>query len=125
MRQTIVIALLALAGCGGGSEPATSPEQDAQSAATPAASGNLAVTLDWVPPTRNEDSSALLDLRGYTIYGWLNGEKIASATWHLNNPGLSAYVVDFPSGGDWLIGMTAVNSKGKESGLSNTVALTL
>jgi hypothetical protein len=77
-----------------------------------------AVTLDWMPPTQNEDGSALVDLAGYKIYwGSSPGNYPNSVT--INNPGLSSYVVDNLVPGTYEFVATSFNAAGVESSYSN------
>jgi hypothetical protein len=82
----------------------------------------LLVTLDWVPPTMTVGGSPLLDLAGYHVYfGRLSG--IFTNFRALDNPGLVTYMLDLPSSGPWHIALTAIDSAGNESALSNEVVV--
>jgi hypothetical protein len=75
-------------------------------------------SLVWVPPTENEDGTPLLDLAGYKLYwGTEEGSYPNSVT--LMNPGITRYVVEDLTPAEWHFVMTAVNSRGIESELSN------
>jgi len=76
------------------------------------------VTLNWTPPTQNDDGSALTDLAGYRFYwGTTPGSYPNSVT--INNPGLSTYVVDNLAPGSYEFVATSINSSGVESVYSN------
>ncbi len=76
------------------------------------------VTLNWTPPTENDDGSALADLAGYKIYwGTTPGSYPNSVT--VENPGLSSYVVDNLPPGTYEFVATSFNSAGVESVYSN------
>ncbi len=76
------------------------------------------VTLNWTPPTQNEDGSALTDLAGYRFYwGTTPGSYPNSVT--INNPGLSSYVVENLAPGSYDFVATSINSSDVESVYSN------
>lgn len=75
-------------------------------------------TLSWLPPTLNTDGTPLMDLSGYRIYwGTDSGNYTNSVT--IDNPGLTAYVVDNLTAGSYYFVSTALNSAGVESNFSN------
>ena len=77
------------------------------------------VTLNWMPPTQNEDGTSLTDLAGYRIYwGTTPGSYPNSVT--IDNPGLSSYVVDNLAPGTYRFVATAINASGVESVYSNS-----
>jgi len=72
------------------------------------------VTLNWTPPTQNEDGTALIDLAGYKIYwGTSAGSYPNSVT--LDNPGLSSYVVGNLAPATYEFVATSFNTAGVES----------
>jgi len=84
------------------------------------------VTLTWLPPTTNTDGSPLLDLSGFKIYYWdesVYPYALDSPVVDLNNPGLSAYVLEVPWAGFWKLAITAYNAEGTESNLSNILPI--
>ncbi len=80
-------------------------------------------TLNWLPPTQNDDGTALLDLAGYNIYWGTPGNYSNSVT--LNNPGLATYVVENLSPGIYEFVVTAFNTAGVESQYSNSAIKTV
>jgi len=80
-------------------------------------------TLNWLPPTQNEDGTALIDLAGYNIYWGAPGNYTNSVT--INNPGLTSYVVDNLAPGTYEFVATALNAAGVESQYSNSVTKTI
>lgn len=81
-------------------------------------------TLSWTPPTTNTDGSPLTNLAGYKVYwGTAQGTYPNSVT--LNNPGLTAYVVENLGPGTWFFVATAVNSAGVESAFSGSGSKTI
>jgi hypothetical protein len=83
---------------------------------------SLTTTLDWIPPTMNEDGTPLADLARYNVYfGPESGIYLNFR--HLDNPGLVTYVLDLPTSRSWFIVITALDSAGHESDFSNEVVL--
>ncbi len=81
------------------------------------AMGMGSVTLNWLPPTENEDGTALTDLAGYRIYwGTSAGNYPNSIT--IDNPGLTTYVVENLAPGAYEFAATAFNTAGVESNFS-------
>ena len=81
-------------------------------------------TLTWQPPTQNEDGSPLIDLAGYTIrWGTTPNNYPNSVT--INNPGLSAYVVENLAPGTYEFVATAFNAAGMHSQYSNSATKTV
>ena len=77
------------------------------------------VTLNWTPPTQNEDGTALTNLSGYRIYwGTTPGNYPNSVT--IDNPGLSSYVVENLIPGTYVFVATSINASGMESVHSNS-----
>ena len=86
--------------------------------------GQSSITLAWIPPTENEDGSPLTDLAGYRIrYGVQSGQY--DKVIELNNPGLSAYLMDGLVPSAYHVVMTAYNARGVESAYSNPKIVTL
>lgn len=100
-----------------GRRSATLPAFDV--AVTQTASGT--VTLSWLPPTQNDDGSALNDLAGYRIYLGQDPDEMSRVI-VLNNPGLTRHVVDGLSPATWHFAMSSFNRKGQESQRSATVS---
>jgi hypothetical protein len=76
------------------------------------------VTLDWTPPTQNDDGSELIDLDGYRIYwGTTPGNYPNSVT--LENEGLTTYVVENLAPGTYEFVATSFNKARVESAYSN------
>jgi len=75
------------------------------------------VTLNWTPPTENEDGAALTDLAGYKLY-W--GTTPGSYPNSVNvDVGLTTYVVDNLVPGTYEFVATSFNDAGVESVYSN------
>jgi len=100
---TAAIALLALALTAGSAHAQTASAE-----------------LTWVPPTQNEDGSALTDLRGYRIRYGCEQSGSYTETVQLNDATLTSYVVQgLPAPGTCYFVLTAYNSAGIESRYSN------
>jgi hypothetical protein len=78
-------------------------------------------TLTWQPPTQNTDGSPLTNLAGYRVYWGLSASNLASSV-TLNNAGLTSYVVQNLAPGTYYFAVSALNSLGVESELSNTAS---
>lgn len=77
----------------------------------------LSQLLSWIPPTENENGSALTDLAGYRLYRGTtayNLQVVAMVT----NPGLTSYQLAPPTAGKYYFAITAVNAAGAESDYS-------
>jgi hypothetical protein len=81
-------------------------------------------TLSWTPPTRNTDGSTLTNLAGYRVqWGSSLGSYTKSVT--LSNAGLTSYVVENLAPGTYYFVISARNSAGVESALSNAASKTI
>jgi hypothetical protein len=81
---------------------------------------NGSVTLSWEPPTARVDGTPLTNLAGYKIlYGRMSGTYDYEIA--IDNPGISAYVVENLVSGDWFFALAAYDSEGLESERSNEV----
>lgn len=81
-------------------------------------------TLSWTPPTENEDGTPLTDLAGYRIF---YSQTLGSYVLHgqIDDPGLTAYVLDDLSDGTWYFVATAIDVVGNESEYSNAASKTI
>ncbi len=88
-----------------------------------AVASNSSVSLAWVAPTQNSDGSALVDLKGYTIhYGSTSQAYTGSIS--VANPTVTTYLVNSLPAGKYYFAVTAFNSAGLESLLSDEVSAT-
>jgi hypothetical protein len=87
--------------------------------------GSGSVTLSWQPPTENADGSPLTDLSGYNIYVGTTSNTYDYMEIRLDNPGLTAYVVDNLDPGTYYFAATSLNSSGVESSFSGEVVRTV
>lgn len=85
---------------------------------TPSAAAST--SLSWIPPTQNSDDSALTDLTGYVIYYGVSPAALNSSL--SVSFGLTEVIIEnLQSGVTYYFAITAVNSLGVESDLSNIV----
>jgi hypothetical protein len=82
-------------------------------------------TLSWTPPTQNSDGSPIgSTLAGYRFY-WGTSPGNYSNSRTVNQPGLSAYVIEQLTPGTWYFVATAYNTQGTESVFSNMTQKTI
>lgn len=79
--------------------------------------------LSWIPPTERTDGSPL-DLAGFRIY---IGDQPGLMTEMISvpNPGLTSFLVENLPVGTWHFSVTAVDTAGVESQLSNSASKTI
>jgi len=86
-----------------------------------AAPASPTVTLAWTPPTESVDGAPLTKLSGYKIYyGNKSGNYTKTIT--LTNPGITRYVVENLSPGQYYFAITATTNGGPESDYSPEVS---
>jgi len=78
------------------------------------------VTLNWTPPTENEDGTPLMDLAGYRVY-WGQPPGTHTEVMNFDNPGLSRVVIDNLPPGTYEFVATSLNDAGVESRHSNAI----
>ena len=118
MLRAVSLALTAMAL--GGCLEEIDPNSNIESF-NPSGSGSGSVVLNWQPPTLNADGTPLTDLSGYNIYVGTDSNDYTFREIRLNNPGLSAYVVENLAPGTYYFAATAFNSAGVESSFSGEV----
>jgi hypothetical protein len=79
---------------------------------------NGTATITWTPPLYNADGSALTNLAGYRLYYGTATNNLSQSI-QVGNVGLTSYTVSNLTSGTWYFGVTAYNSSGSESALSN------
>ena len=77
-------------------------------------------TLNWTPPTQNEDGSQLTNLAAYRILWSRDGGSFSNSV-RINNPSVTRYVVENLAPGTYEFTATAINSAGVESRSSNSI----
>jgi hypothetical protein len=144
----IAIGALALAGCGGDSgsssagltstssgasgsgtsdgsaAPISPAPADAGASTTPPPATTQpaapAVSLQWAAPTENSDGTPLTDLKGYKIHYGTESQTYTGSI-SVDNPTVTTYLVDSLPAGTYYFAVTAYNSSGAESSLSDEV----
>lgn len=76
------------------------------------------ITLSWMPPTQNEDGTALIDLAAYKFYYGTSPGNYTNQV-QVDSPGMSTYVLEDLPPATYYVAASAVNSSGIESRLSN------
>lgn len=80
--------------------------------------------LSWDKPSENSDNSPLTDLAGYKIHCW-NAAEQQTETIVLEDSEVTSYELDHLRPGTYQCALSAVNSDGSESALSNVVTRTV
>jgi hypothetical protein len=82
------------------------------------ATASGSATLSWTPPTSHGDGTALTDLASYKVYrGVAPGDYLDEV--QISDSGLTRYVVDQLTPAKWYFAVSAIDSLGRESKLSN------
>ncbi len=112
----IAVTTLVLTACGGGGGSSSTDSRDPTS--TPSSSR----LLSWVAPSTRADGSylPLTELEGYRIYYGTSASNL-SVLVDLNDDSLTEYSVDTLPSGNYYFAVTAYDSNGIESGLSNII----
>ena len=76
------------------------------------------ITLSWIAPTQNEDSSALTDLAAYKFYYGTSPGSYSNQI-RVDSPGMTTYVLENLTPATYYIVATAINSSEVESAASN------
>jgi fibronectin type 3 domain-containing protein len=121
------IVISASEGSSNSSLPAFSITVTQSSAASPAAppAGAGTAALAWTAPNTNIDGSELTDLAGYHIYYGTDTSSMTNVITVPANANISDYVVTGLSAGTYYFEVTAYDSEGDESALSNQIAETV
>lgn len=85
---------------------------------------NGSATVNWTPPTRNTDGSALTNLAGYRIYYGTSSNSLNRSV-QVANAGVASHVVDNLSPATWYFSVRAYTSGGAESAPSNVASKTI
>jgi hypothetical protein len=91
---------------------------------TPIKTVNGVATLDWMPPTENNDGTALTNLAGYTVYYGTDRNDLSQSV-KVSNPGLASYTVTGLTSGTWYFAVTSYSADGVESTRTTTVTTTI
>lgn len=85
---------------------------------------NGTATVNWTPPLYNTDGSALTDLSGYRVHYGAASNSLTQ-TVQITNIGTVSYTLSNLTSGTWYFGVTAYDSTGVESALSNVASKTI
>ena len=81
-------------------------------------------TLNWTPPTDNNDGSAAANLAGYTVvYG--PSSTMLHESVRIDNPSVNSYVLDTLPSGTYYVAVKTVTMEGVESDLSNVLKVVI
>lgn len=113
----LAFSVVPISGCGGAGDGG-SQLGDQQTA--------IAI-LSWSKPSINEDGSILSDLMGYQIYYGQTSQLTTenSQSTFVSDPDQTSYALSGLSPGTYYFAVTAFNSDGSESGMSNEVSKTI
>ena len=81
-------------------------------------------TLSWTVPIETDGNEPLIDLAGYNIYCWAGAGNYTD-TFHVDDPAITNYVIEELVPGTYYCAISAIDSDGVESVLSNIVAKTV
>ena len=81
-------------------------------------------TISWQPPTLNADGTPLTNLAGFWIRYGTSSNTLGSAV-QVANPGVTSAVIESLSAGTWYFAVTAYNTLGVESDLSQLAQKTI
>jgi hypothetical protein len=82
------------------------------------AAGGGSATLSWARPTRNEDGSPLVNLRGYRVYYGTSPAALSTRV-EIPNADVTTAAVEDLAPAIWYFGVKAYTTEGVESDLSN------
>ena len=80
--------------------------------------GDGTATLSWTPPTRRVDGTPLDNLAGFRIYVGSDPTQLERVR-QIRNPGVTRYLVEGLSAGEWAFAITAFDADGRESAYGN------
>jgi hypothetical protein len=84
------------------------------------------VTISWMPPTENTDGSTLTALAGYYIYYGTSPSNLSSGTRvKIAGTALTSYTITDLTSGTWYFAMSAYDSSGNQSALTNSGSTTI
>jgi len=86
--------------------------------------GSGSATVHWNPPTSNTNGSTITNLAGYLITYGTSATSLSKSV-KLTNPGLTSYMITGLSTGTYYFAVSAYNSAGQTSSLSNLASKTI
>lgn len=109
-------------GSAGGGSSGGSGSNPPTVGSTPPAPSSAAVSLAWDAPAQSSDGTALTDLAGYKIY---DGSSAGTYTMVTDVGEVTAYTTEPLPAGTYFFTVTAYDTSGNESDLSNEVVATV
>jgi hypothetical protein len=103
---------------------ATTPPSGGTKTTIPVKTINGVATLDWQPPTENNDGTLLTNLAGYTVYYGTSANDLSQSV-KVANPGLASYTVTGLTSGTWYFAVTSYSADGVESARTSAVSTTI
>ncbi len=82
------------------------------------------INLTWQAPTLSEDATPLHDLAGYRVH-WGTSPADYPNVKNINNPSVSNFLLEGLASGTYFIVVSAFDTSGNESGLSNVANFTI
>ena len=68
-------------------------------------------TLSWLPPTESVDGSPIGELSGYRLlYGQSSGDYTQTVA--INNPGITRYMIEGLTSGEWFFAIQTIDAGG-------------
>lgn len=114
----ISLLLVMVVGCGGGRASTSATDN----AATDTSVALGSAELSWLPPTEYTDNSSLSPA-GHNIY--IDDGSGYTKLITINNPSVTAYIVENLSAGSYKFVITAFDTDGVESAFSNEANVTI
>jgi hypothetical protein len=102
----------------------TGPGSSSSSGSSGGSTGSTtgSATVNWQPPTANSNGTAITNLAGYTISYGTNASNLSSSV-KVTNAGLTSYVIEnLTAGTTYYFGVSAYNSAGETSKVSNVAS---
>jgi len=129
---TAILFITALAACSGSTDTLTNTSDTGdQGSSNPPDTGNGnpqekgSVTVNWLPPTQNNDNSALTDLSGYRIYYGTSMNDLSN-TINITSNGITSFVIEnLDVDSTYFFTIVAINSSNIESAPSNIASKTV
>lgn len=117
---SVIMIMMILAGCGsgGGSNSGASVSSDNTNTGVTKSS----LTLNWGAPTTNSNGTPLTDLAGFNVY---YGTSSRNYSYKVDVGNTTGTVISDLSSGMWCFAVTAYDTSGNESSLSNELCKTI
>lgn len=112
----VMASALLLTACGGGSSSESSDSR------TPDGTTSGQALLSWIAPSTRADSTylPLNDVEGFRVYYGTSASNLVLLA-DLNDNSITEYTTDAMPSGSYFFAVTAYDTEGNESGLSNVI----